>query len=213
LEFVAGVFESAHRESATLLVGLEASEAGFRKLAPGRRAVHLATHGSYESGFTSGVQAQTLCPPEEELVTENPLLLSRIFLAGTSNRTSTTRSPDGDDGILTAYEVSAMNLHGVRLVVLSACESEIGALRSGEGVYGMRRAFQMAGARTVVSTLWPIRDEFDSDILKAIYEPRTGTLPATLRSSYLAIISDLRARGVSDHPVTWAAYVAAGDWR
>ena len=99
------------------------------------------------------------------------------------------------------------------MAVLSACETGLGELRAGEGVYGLRRAFQVAGARTVVSALWPVADNYEADILSGLYDRRGQTLPMSLRQSQLAVIENLRSRGRPDHPVTWAAFVAVGDWR
>jgi len=127
--------------------GGEASEEYFKAEAPGNRVIHLATHGYFLGGA---------CRPDgldTDYVGENPLLLSGLFLAGSNRHGVEADSLGVEDGILTAYEVSAMDLEGTELVVLSACETGLGEVSEGEGVYGLRRAFQMAGARTVVSAL------------------------------------------------------------
>lgn len=85
----------------------------------------------------------------------NPMVRSGLALAG-ANYASTVQA--GDDGLLTALEISGMNLHGTDLVVLSACETAAGDVRVGEGVYGLRRAFALAGAKNLVMSLWPVGD-------------------------------------------------------
>ena len=81
-------------------------------------------------------------------------LFSRANLRGVG-----ADSANIDDGILSAYEVQGMNLQGTEIVVLSVCETGLGTLKQGEGVFGLRRAFQLAGSKTVVSALWSVPDE------------------------------------------------------
>jgi CHAT domain-containing protein len=118
-----------------------------------------------------------------------------------------------EDGVLSAYEVSAMNLEGTDLVVLSACETGLGEVRQGEGVYGLRRAFQMAGARTVVSALWPVSDKTTADMMGQLYALTEKSLPERIREAQLAQIEKLRSEGFADHPYNWAAFIALGDWK
>jgi CHAT domain-containing protein len=109
--------------------------------------------------------------------------------------------------------VSAMDLEGTELVVLSACETGLGRVEEGEGVYGLRRAFQMAGARTVISALWPVSDEATADMMGRLYEREDESIPETMRRIQLGKIEELRQEGQPDHPFTWGGFIALGDWR
>jgi CHAT domain-containing protein len=100
--------------------------------------------------------------------------------------------------------------------VLSACDTGLGQLRAGEGVFGLRRAFQVAGARTVVMSLWQVEDRSARVWMRALYEGRLvqglDTADA-VREASLSVLRDRRARQQSTHPFYWAGFVAAGDWR
>ena len=99
---------------------------------------------------------------------ENPLLLSGLALAGANRRAAA--GPDEDDGILTAEEVASLNLQGTEWAVLSACDTGLGEIKAGEGVFGLRRAFQIAGARTVIMSLWSVDDRATRPWMRALYE-------------------------------------------
>src|SRR6185369_14228411 len=101
---------------------------------------------------------------------ENPLLLSGLALAGANRRRSA--AADADDGILTAQEVASLNLGGVEWAVLSACDTAVGEIKNGEGVLGLRRAFQIAGAHTVIMSLWSVDDQATRAWMRALYEAR-----------------------------------------
>ena len=150
----------------------DAGEAQFKSEAPGHRILHLATHGFFYAGECAeewpglrgiGVVAPREAPPgagvrggRDRDPEMSPLLLSGLALAGANHRDEAAL--DRDDGILTAEEIAAMDLTGVQWVVVSACQSGVGAIRDGEGVFGLRRAFQEAGARTTILSLWSVDD-------------------------------------------------------
>ena len=83
----------------------------------------------------------------------------------------------------------------------------------GEGVYGLRRAFQLAGAETVISSLWKVPDKETSEIITALYGDSNETLPEKLRRIQLKQIAKLRKYGYADHPFVWGAWVVTGDWK
>jgi CHAT domain-containing protein len=142
-----------------------------------------------------------------------PGLLSGLVCAGANAPAEERR----DDGYLTAEEVEGLDLSKVDLVVLSACETGLGVARSGEGMLGLRRAFRQAGARTVISSLWSVRDESTTRLMQAFYErlwvKEQGTLES-LRGAQLEMLRGNRAKYDGEGmPSTWGAFVLDGDWR
>ena len=122
----------------------------------------------------------------------------------------------GDDGILTAEEVSGLNLQGLEWAVLSACDTGLGQIRAGEGVLGLRRAFQIAGAATVIMSLWSVDDDATRLWMQALYEARLRDRASTAQAVHRAgraVLQSRRALKQSTHPFYWAGFVAAGDWR
>jgi CHAT domain-containing protein len=112
--------------------------------------------------------------------------------------------------------VAGLNLQGTEWVVLSACDTGLGEIRAGEGVFGLRRAFQIAGAHTIIMSLWSVEDQSTRNWMRALYEGRLerhlSTADAVHQAS-LHILQSRRAAGQSTHPFYWAAFVAAGDWK
>jgi CHAT domain-containing protein len=206
-------WEESTGEASVACFGGEASEDRFKAEAPNNRVIHLATHGYYLEGACRPDRRERVPGSDMGFVEENPLLLSGLFFAGANLHGEGADSFGAEDGILTAYEVSAMDLKGTELVVLSACETGLGRVEEGEGVYGLRRAFQMAGARTVISALWPVSDEATADMMSRLYERKGESIPETMRRIQLSRINELRQAGRPDHPFTWGGFIALGDWR
>lgn len=179
----------------------------------GKRVIHLVTHGYFLEGECQADAWPADITSDEGYVGEHPLLMSGLLLSGANLHGAGADSAGCDDGILTAYEVSALDLRGTDLVVLSACESGRGEHRAAEDVYGLRRAFQMAGVRTVVSALWPVSDRATAEMMARLYDLGEETLPERIRRMQLEKINDLRAGNEFDHPFTWGAFIAIGDWR
>jgi len=203
---------------ATVLTGSTASESAFKTEAAGRRILHLATHGFFLGARCASalgpVGSSTLLETSTRIARENPLLSSGLILAGANLRN--IAAPGQDDGVLTAEEVAAMNLHGVEWAVLSGCDTGGGEVRAGEGVFGLRRAFQLAGARTVIMSLWAVEDDATRQWMTALYSGRLLKRLSTADAVHEASRAMLRARrsqGLTTHPFHWAGFVAAGDWR
>ena len=154
--------------------------------------LHIATHGFFE-------------PTEETL---NPLLQSGLILAGAA---AGGQSGPDQDGILTALEVTGMNLSGTQLVVLSACETGLGELAAGEGIYGLRRAFVLAGSQTQVISLWKVSDTATQELMVDYYDRLLAGShrDAALRDTQLAFLESEEY----SHPYYWAAFIGSGDWR
>jgi tetratricopeptide (TPR) repeat protein len=152
------------------------------------------------------------------LIGENPLLLSGLALAG-ANRVADpadrASAPTGEDGILTAEEIAALDLRGVEIASLSACDTGLGTIEIGEGVFGLRRALEIAGVRTVLMSLWPVPDREAREWMTRFYESEldgASVLDAS-RGASLVMLERLREEGRPTHPYLWAGFVTAGDWR
>ncbi len=206
------------RPAVLSLVGPSASEGAVKQQVRGQRVLHLATHGFFLGGRCPSAFDSRADPWEGSVpaaVTgENPLLLAGLALAGANHRQAA--SPEEEDGILTAEEIAALNFGGVEWAVLSACDTGVGEVKAGEGVLGLRRAFQVAGVKTLIMSLWPVEDEAARHWMRTLYQARfvqgQGTAESA-RAASLAVLRERRARNRSTHPFYWAGFVAAGDWR
>ncbi|WP_437280619.1 CHAT domain-containing tetratricopeptide repeat protein [Sorangium sp. So ce375] len=193
--------------SATVLTGPAATEEALKR-AQRPRVLHIATHGFFlpdQGSPADAASASSRGEGSEGLTwSENPLLRSGLALAGANARRS---SSDEDDGILTALEISSLDLHGTQLVVLSACETGLGEVPRGEGVYGLRRALLLAGAETQVMSLWKVGDMATRDLMTSYYAAlaRGGGRSEALRSAQLQI------RRERPHPHAWAGFITSGE--
>ncbi|MCF8237906.1 MAG: CHAT domain-containing protein [Saprospiraceae bacterium] len=184
--------------------GYSASEDNFKlieKTPVSPRIIHLATHGYFFEDH-----------PEDEQDTgptiqssSNPLMRSGLILAG-GNHVWSGNSPVAglEDGILTAFEICHMDLSGTELVVLSACETGLGEIAGSEGVYGLQRAFSMAGVRYIIMSLWQVPDHQTKDLMTAFYQNWLGSgmsIPVAFRMAQTA----MRERFID--PYAWAGFV------
>jgi len=120
---------------------------------------------------------------------------------------------DKEDGILTAYEVSGLNLNGTELATLSACETGVGEAVNGEGVFGLQRAFRHAGVRSILMSLWKIMDRETSQLMAAFYRRWMEGRPKidALRESQLEQLDRCRQELGHGHPLLWAGFILVGD--
>jgi CHAT domain-containing protein len=205
----------ARRSSQVLeLTAGEATEEAFKALAPGKEMLHVATHGFFLNSRCPALDVSGRGTPSAAAVSlDTPLLLSGLVLAG-ANRRGEARS-GAEDGILTSEEIATLDLSSVDWAVLSACETGLGEIQAGEGVLGLRRAFQIAGARTLIMSLWKVDDDSTQEWMRGLYENRLAgmsTAEAARRAS-VSMIQAERAAGKSTHPFFWGGFVATGDWR
>ena len=221
---------------ARVLAQEQATEAALKQVNR-PRLLHIATHGFFladqpqdlpTSNILRGT-SDTLGTATLPVRWENPLLRSGLVLAGVKQG----QSGVGEDGVLTALETAGLDLWGTKLVVLSACETGLGDVKNGAGVYGLRRALVLAGSETQVMSLWKVSDAGTRDLMTAYYirlqkeEGRTEALRQVQMSMLHgqlspAAISGKRETSDTDekvvskdyrHPYYWAAFIPSGDWR
>jgi CHAT domain-containing protein len=172
--------------------------------------LHIVTHGFFlPNQKQNSVHEQFLSTTSQSLsfYTENPLLRSCLALAGANWKSKKFAShPDAGNGILTAEEVSSLDLSATELVVLSACETGIGDTLAGEGVFGLRRAFVLAGANTLVMSLWQVPDEQTKELMVTFYNL---ILSGESRSEALRK-AQLKIREKNPNPYFWGAFICQG---
>ena len=219
----------------TKYAGPKALEEVLKRLR-GPRVLHVATHGFFlpdqqrepedQRGpiALGGLETGAARGLARLHGTENPLLRSGLVLAGANalgERSGPANAPGEqadakptvDDGWVTAEEIALMDLRGTELVVLSACETGLGRVKIGEGVYGLRRAFLYAGARTLVTSLFAVPDEQTRELMGRFYgalKAGRGKLEA-LHGAQLELLRQRRAAGGAAHPFFWASFVLVGD--
>jgi CHAT domain-containing protein len=203
-ELAADKLEKLYGEKPLVLTDRSASTSEVRRVRS-PRALVLATHGYFISGPEPTPDASS-----SPKVQENPLLRSGLLLAG-CNRAKNL-GPNADVGVLTGLDVVGLDLRGTQLVVLSACETGLGEVRNGEGVAGLRQAFQLAGAESVVATLWQVNDRASALLMAEFFErlAKKESRVKALRNAQLDLIQKRRARFGAAHPYFWAAYTLTG---
>lgn len=174
------------------------------------RVLHLATHGFFQpdqqAKHGEGLKA-------ERSGLEDPMLRSGLFFAGADRILKGEPPIDGvENGVLTAYEATTLNLLGTELVVLSACETGRGHLQNGEGVFGLRRALQEAGAEAVVMSLWSVPDRETQELMTLFYENWLSGMekPEALRHAQMTEREQVEKRYGKDLPYYWGAFVLVG---
>ncbi len=194
-----------------MLVREQATKAALKQISS-PRLLHLATHGFFLQDLadgTAGTRDLGLFGAEAARLPatvrgEHPLLRSGLALAGANQR-------GNEDGVLTALEVAGLDLWGTQLVVLSACNTGVGEVKNGEGVYGLRRALVLAGSESQVMSLWPVSDQGTRELMIAYYRAlqRGAGRSAALRQVQLRMLQ----RQTRRHPYYWASFIQSGAWQ
>ncbi|MBX2901750.1 MAG: CHAT domain-containing protein [Cyclobacteriaceae bacterium] len=182
----------------------EANEASVKALkAP--TIIHIATHGYFLAD--ADLKGNDAMGIDAENARNNPLLRSGLILAGaqTSNNTSVDLQSN-DNGVLTAYEAMNLSLEGTDLIILSACETGLGDVRAGEGVYGLQRAFLVAGANALVMSLWKVDDTATQELMTNFYTnwSKTGNKQKAFKQAQLQLMNKYK------DPYFWGAFVMMG---
>lgn len=172
--------------------------------------LHLATHGFFLSD-----QAPIFTDISARLPVgfEDPMLRPGLFFAGANRTLKGERPPEGlEDGILTASEATSLNLQGTELVVLSACETGRGKVRSGEGVFGLRRAMEEAGAQAVLMSMWAVPDRETQELMTLFYGKWLAGMEKqkAFREAEIELRVRVKARYGADQPFYWGGFVLVG---
>ncbi|MCK6690878.1 MAG: CHAT domain-containing protein [Thermoanaerobaculia bacterium] len=200
---------------ARIIKSWQATEESFKQIGrsgPSPRILHVSTHGYFfpdpATPPSTNPQSATRNPQSGEPVfklSDHPMIRSGLILAGANHAWKTGR-PLGnrEDGILTAYEISQLDLRNTELVVLSACETGLGHIEGNEGVYGLQRAFKIAGAKTLVMSLWQVPDYQTQELMTVFYRKwLSGKMP--VRQALHAAQKEMRDKGYE--PFYWAGFV------
>jgi len=191
-----------------LYTGAVASEAAFKKLnGTNTDIIHIATHGFYlpvEETKREEFRFMGFDGDRRNVVVKNPLLRSGLVMAGANRAWRGDSIPENwEDGILTAHEISQINLTNTELVVLSACETGLGDNGGSEGVFGLQRAFKMAGVQTLIMSLWKVPDTQTSQLMQGFYKYWLGGM--TKHDAFKKAQNEVRA--ANPNPYYWAAFV------
>jgi CHAT domain-containing protein len=190
--------------------GWKATEESFKQIGqadPSPKILHISTHGFFfpDPDLAAGDGPVEQLGEHVVRLSDHPMIRSGLILAGANHAWKTGR-PLGnrEDGILTAYEISQLDLRHTDLVVLSGCKTGLGHIEANEGVYGLQRAFKIAGARTLVMSLWKAPDHVTQEMMAVFYQKLLGeNLPA--RQALRAAQSEMRRRRYE--PYHWAGFV------
>jgi CHAT domain-containing protein/tetratricopeptide (TPR) repeat protein len=229
---VARVWQQDSTQAVTVLQGGRATEAAFKELAPRSAVVHVATHGfvigdgcadgapgirgvgglAPVTGKNAGVAEPPA--PRDPSREPSPWIGRRVWLAMASADHAAEAGSSDNDGLLTAEEVVTLDLSQSDWIVLSACHSGLAESWGLGGSVGMRRAFLLAGARSVIVSHWSIEDMATAALMRMLFERRAAgetRASAALQGAMRRFLEMRRTAGRSTHPFFWAAFIASGD--
>ena len=207
IESLTSLFQENSTEI-TILKGDEASEATFKELSGNSpNLIHIATHGFfYENRVSQFSNLSDLSLEDHYRLASDPLLRSGLIMAGANYSWKKGHNPPNaqEDGILTAHEISNLDLSNTDLVVLSACETGLGDIEGSEGVYGLQRAFKMAGVDHLIMSLWKVPDEETAIFMKTFYN--NWLKGSSIRDAFTISQRQL-SKSYYNEPSKWAAFV------
>ncbi len=199
VENVFGLFNQK-KLKVNLLLAENATEEALKNL-KSPTILHVATHGFFIPEIKDS-EVQDMQTAMNRNLLKNPFMRSGLLLAGCQKP-----NPEGEDGILTAEEVMNLTLDNTELVVMSACETGLGDIQAGEGVFGLQRAFQQAGAKSVLMSLWKVDDEATQTLMTEFY---TALLKGqSKRQAFKTAQMNLKKR--FPEPYYWGAFVMVGE--
>jgi tetratricopeptide (TPR) repeat protein len=202
-----------HNWSVRCLTGSEALEEAVKN-AGNPSVLHIATHGFFAKKMNRSnrkqLEASLLFRQNPLKAVDNPMLRSGLMFSGSQNTLNGKSNPmsQTDDGILTGYEVMDLNLDSTELVVLSACETGLGEIHDGEGVYGLQRAFKIAGAKNMIMSLWQVDDNATQLLMRKFYE--FWLEGNTKREAFRMAQDHLRTETEYKDPYYWGGFVYIG---
>ncbi len=176
-----------------VLMEKNATEENIKKI-KNPKVLHLSTHGFFIDS-------------KEKNEKVNPMLRSGLLLTGVSDYTRAEMKPDVEDGILTALEAANLDLDETDLVVLSACETGLGDVKAGEGVYGLQRAFKVAGAKSIVMSMWKVDDAVTQKLMTTFYQKFAESNKA--RQAFKEAQAIIKKQ--HPEPYYWGAFVMVGE--
>lgn len=188
--------------TSTIFIDQEATEENFKRI-ENPFLLHVATHGYFLSDLEGVNENMGLHLNNPEA---NPLFRSGLLLTGAAKGLEGAASSDQEDGVLTAYEAMNLNLDDTEIVILSACETGLGEIKNGEGVYGLQRSFIVAGANSVLMSLWKVNDETTMELMTNFY---THLLSGKDKFSAFKE-AQLQIRVKYDDPYHWGAFIILG---
>ncbi len=194
---------STYKVKTTALFGTNATEAEVKKISS-PSILHIATHGYFLADL-SQMETSKVLGIDVSAAKENPLLRSGVLLANCDNvfDENYRSAANTENGILTAYEAMSLNLDKTDLVVLSACETGLGAVKQGEGVYGLQRAFLIAGAKSIIMSLWSVSDEATMQLMTLFYTNYAKS--GNKQQAFADAIKQLKIK--YKEPFFWSAFV------
>lgn len=192
-----------YKVKTTALYGDKATELTVKQI-NSPSILHIATHGYFLADL-SQMETTKVLGVDISAAKENPLLRSGVLLANCDNVFDENfhPSPNSENGILTAYEAMSLNLDKTDLVVLSACETGLGSVKQGEGVYGLQRAFLIAGAKSIIMSLWSVSDDATMQLMTLFYNNYAKT--GNKIQSFQDAIKQLKIK--YKEPFYWSAFV------